>query len=37
MIGKLNGCVYLLFQDAATQRKAVVGPRRDVEGARLRP
>jgi hypothetical protein len=28
---------YLLFQEAATQREAVVGPRRDVEGARLRP
>ena len=37
VIGKLNGCVYLLLQEAATQRKAVVGSHRDVEGARLRP
>ena len=25
MIGKQSGCVYLLFLEAATQRKAVVG------------
>ena len=31
MIGKLSGCVYLLFQEAATQRKAVVESRRDVK------
>lgn len=32
-----KGCVYVLFQEAATQLKAVVERRRDVEGARLRP